>query len=278
MEGFKTDGGEFLFGSDVRLADGTRGAEAHNLYPMQYERAYHDWMRRRGVEGVLFSRAGYAGAQTVPIHWAGDQLSTWPELRAQLNAGLSAGLSGVLFWSFDIGGFAGELPDAELYLRATAMGCFSPVMQWHAEPRNGQFYATHDAAFNNDRSPWNLAAKLKEPSLLDISCGFARLRETLRPYLWEEAQHCVRAARPMMAHLCLDYPEDPAALSCHDEYMLGRKYLVAPVVEANVVGRRVYLPKGMWRHFFTGEVFTGGAAYELSCPLDQVLVFEKMEA
>ena len=277
VEGFKTDGGEFLFGSDVCLSDGTRGAAAHNLYPMHYERAYHDWMRRRGVEGVLFSRAGYAGAQTVPIHWAGDQLSTWPELRAQLNAGLSAGLSGVLFWSFDIGGFAGELPEAELYLRATAMGCFSPVMQWHAEPRNGQFYATHDAAFNNDRSPWNLAAKLNDPALLDIACGFARLREQLRPYLWAEAQHCVQAGRPMMAHLCLDYPEDAAALSCHDAYMLGRKYLVAPVVEAQAVGRTVYLPKGMWKHFFTGEVFAGGTAYALPCPLDQALVFEKLE-
>ena len=278
VEGFKTDGGEFLFGSDVRLADGTRGAEAHNLYPMHYERAYHAWMRSRGVEGVLFSRAGYAGAQTVPIHWAGDQLSTWPELRAQLNAGLSAGLSGVLFWSFDIGGFAGELPEAELYLRATAMGCFSPVMQWHAEPRNGQFYETHDAAFNNDRSPWNLAAKLNDPSLLEISCRFARLREQLRSYLWEEAQYCVQAARPMMAHLCLDFPEDAMALSCHDEYMLGRKYLVAPVLEARAAGRKVYLPRGRWKHFFTGEVFIGGMAYELPCPLDQALVFDKMEA
>lgn len=278
VEGFKTDGGEFLFGSDVCLADGTRGMEAHNLYPIQYERAYHAWMRRRGVEGVLFSRAGYAGAQTVPIHWAGDQLSTWPELRAQLKAGLSAGLSGVLFWSFDIGGFAGELPDAELYLRATAMGCFSPVMQWHAEPRNGQFYATHDAAFNNDRSPWNLAQKLDDPMLLDISCAFARLRERLRLYLWEEAQHCVRSARPMMAHLCLDYPEDAAALSCHDEYMLGRKYLVAPICEQGASGRTVYLPQGRWKHFFTGGMYAGNASYEIDCPLDQALVFEKLEA
>ncbi len=278
VEGFKTDGGEFLFGSDFCLADGTRGAEAHNLYPMQYERAYHEWMRSRGVEGVLFSRAGYAGSQTVPIHWAGDQLSTWEELRAQLKAGLSAGLSGVLFWSFDIGGFAGELPDAELYLRATAMGCFCPVMQWHAEPRSGQFYATHDAAFNNDRSPWNLAEKLDDPALLEVACTFARLREGLRPYLWEEAQHCACSARPMMAHLCLDFPEDPAALACHDEYMLGRKYLAAPILEQGVKSRRVYLPKGKWKHFFTGEIYAGNAAYEMSCPLDQALVFERMEA
>lgn len=68
------------------------------------------------------------------------------------------------------------------------------------------------------------------------------------------------------------------ALSCHNEYMLGRKYLVAPVLEAHTEGRKVYLPRGMWKHFFTGEVFIGGMAYELPCPLDQALVFEKMEA
>ena len=276
VEGFKTDGGEFLFGNDIVLHDGTPGEAAHNLYPMYYERAYHQWMQQRGIQGVLFSRAGYAGAQTTPIHWAGDQLSTWPELAAQLRAGLSAGLSGVLFWSFDIGGFAGELPDAELYLRATAMGCFCPIMQWHAEPRSGQFYATHDPAYCNDRSPWNLAEKLHDPQLMDIAAGFARMRKQLQPYLWQEAQHCAAAGRPLMAHLCLDFPQDAQALSCHDVYMLGRRLLIAPITEQGASGRDVYLPQGRWRHCFTGEVFQGGTSRAFPCPLDQALVFERL--
>lgn len=278
VEGFKTDGGEFLYGSDLRLHDGTDGREAHNLYPMLYERAYRDWMRRKGVRGVIFSRAGYAGAQTVPIHWAGDQLSTWEELSAQLTAGISAGLSGVLFWGFDIGGFAGELPDAELYLRATAFACFCPVMQWHAEPRNGQFYATHDEEFNNDRSPWNLAEKLKCPEIIEIACDFARLREQLRPWLWKEAQYCVENSRPMMAHLCLDFPEDAQALDCGDEYMLGRRFLVAPVVNRGAKGRTVYFPAGTWKHYLHGETVHGPAVRELSCPMSEALVYERTEA
>ena len=277
VEGFKTDGGEFLFGSNVRLADGTPGGEAHNRYPMQYEKAYHDWMQSSGVAGVTFSRAGYTGAQTVPIHWAGDQLSTWEELRGQLSAGLSAGLSGVLFWSFDIGGFAGEIPDRELYLRATAMGCICPVMQWHAEPRNGQFFATGDAAWNNDRSPWNLASRWNDPSIAEIACAFARLRERLRPMLYEEAQFCVQEGRPMMAHLCLDFPDDEQALACGDEYLLGRRLLVAPIVYPGAEGRKVYLPQGRWKHFFNGKVYEGGRTVELSCPLNEALVFEREE-
>ena len=277
VEGFKTDGGEFLFGDDVLLHDGTAGQAAHNLYPLQYTEAYHAWMRSRGLPGLTFSRAGYAGSQRAPIHWAGDQLSTWSELRAQLTAGLTAGLSGILFWSFDMGGFAGPLPDRELYLRATAMGCFCPVMQWHAEPRAGQFDATEDASLNNDRSPWNLARVWNDPSIAEIACAFARLREKLRPALWEEARHCAAAGRPMMAHLCLDYPDDERALACDDEYMLGRRYLVAPVTEQGAAGRRVYLPRGQWRHLFTGETLSAGE-YDLPCPLDQALVFERVEA
>lgn len=277
IEGFKTDGGEFLFGSNAILYDGTVGTNAHNLYPMQYVQAYNDWMMRQGVKGVTFSRAGYTGAQTVPVHWAGDQLSTWQELNAQLTAGISAGLSGILFWGFDIGGFAGELPDAELYLRATALACFCPVMQWHAEPRNGQFYATHDQAFNNDRSPWNLAEKQNNQEIIRIACSFARLREKLRSYLWEEAKHCVQNYRPMMAHLCLDYPNDLNALNCNDQYMLGRKLLVAPIVEKEVSGREVYFPEGYWRNYFTQEIIHGCKKQYISCPITEAPVFEKVE-
>lgn len=277
VEGFKTDGGEFLFPNDARLSDGTVGLEAHNRYPADYIGAYHRFLRQNNVSGVTFSRADTTGAHTRPLHWAGDQLSTWSEMRAQLAAGISAGLSGVLFWGFDIGGFAGELPTAELYLRATAMGCFSPVMQWHAEPRSGQFYATHEDGFNNDRSPWNLAEKLNAPEVLTIATAYARLRKELKLYLAGEATHCTEVCRPMMAHLCLDFPDDPLALACEDEYMLGRRLLVAPVTEEGCEARAVYLPRGRWKDFFTGEDVAGGQTLRVRCPLEHIPVYERVD-
>ena len=277
VEGFKTDGGEFLLDDGALLHNGSRGLEAHNMYPGQYISAYHRFMRENGVDGVTFSRADSTGAHTRPIHWAGDQLSTWSELRSQLRAGISAGLSGVLFWSFDIGGFAGELPDAELYLRATAFGCFCPVMQWHSEPRNGQFYSTHEDGFNNDRSPWNLAEKLNDPLVLEIAVRFARLRKKLQPYLVREAAYCAENTRPMMAHLCLDYPEDEQACACADQYMLGRDLLVCPIVEEGVHARTAWLPLGTWKHYFTGETYAGGQCAEFACPLDQMIVLERVK-
>lgn len=277
IEGFKTDGGEFLFDHTAKLKNGMTGLEAHNAYPGQYIGAYHHFLQVNGVNGVVFSRADSTGAQTRPIHWAGDQISTWGEFRAQLTAGLSAGLSGVLFWGFDIAGFAGEQPEPELYLRATAMACFSPVMQWHSEPRSGQFYATHEDGFVNDRSPWNMAEKTGCASILPAAVRFAKIRRKLRPYLHREAQHCVQSGRPLMAHLCLDFPEDEKARACSDAYMLGRRLLVAPILEKGQTTRTVYLPKGRWKHCFNQNVYDGGEELTLNVPLDEIVVLERLD-
>ena len=277
VEGFKTDGGEFLLDDTAVLYDGSSGIEAHNRYPGQYIAAYHRFMEENGVQGLTFSRADSSGAQTRPIHWAGDQLSIWSELRSQLRAGISAGLSGVRFWGFDIGGFAGELPSAELYLRATALGCFCPIMQWHAEPRSGQFYATHEDGFNNDRSPWNLTEKLHEPRILEICVKYAKLRKALKPYLIQEAAWCAEHGRPMMAHLCLDFPEDENACACADQYMLGRKMLVCPITEEGAHARKVWLPQGTWKHYFSGKTYVGGQHRDFECPLDQIIVLERVK-
>lgn len=159
VAGFKTDGGEFLFDPEAYSSDGRTGYELHNEYPLLYEGAYHEFMNETigPGKGLTFSRAGFTGAQKYPAHWAGDQVSEFSELRGQLVAGLSLGLTGVPFWGFDIGGFAGNFPSTELYLRSTALAAFAPIMQFHSEPRYGQYYMTEREHWNNDRSPWNMA-------------------------------------------------------------------------------------------------------------------------
>ena len=273
VKGFKTDGGEFLFDDSAVLYDGQTGETAHNLYPLQYVKAYNDFMQEHGVEGTTFTRAGYAGAQTQPIHWAGDQLSEWSEFRAQLVAGLSAGLSGIPFWSFDIGGFAGDFPSPELYLRSVAMGAFCPVMQWHSEPRDGQFYHTARERWNNDRSPWNLAALYKDEGIIGIYRLFSNLRMNLLPYIYQEAKHCVKTARPLMAHLLVDFSDDKKVWSVHDQYMFGRELLVAPIMEEGAVSREIYLPVGTWHDLFLGGTIEGGQTIEYACPVERIPIF-----
>ena len=80
----------------------------------------------------------------------------------------------------------------------------------------------------------------------------------------------------MMAHLCMDYPDDPNAHNCNDQYMLGRKLLVAPIVEKEVSGREVFFPAGKLRHYFTQEMIHGGKKQYINCPVTEALVFEKV--
>ncbi|NLL47822.1 MAG: glycoside hydrolase family 31 protein, partial [Firmicutes bacterium] len=205
--------------------------------------------------------------------WAGDQLSEWSEFRAQLVAGLSAGLSGIPFWSFDIGGFAGDFPSQELYLRSVAMGAFCPVMQWHSEPRDGQFYHTARERWNNDRSPWNLATLYQEEGIISIYRKFANLRMNLLPYIYQEAKYCAKSARPLMTHLIVDYAHDAKVWFVHDQYMFGRELLVAPITKEGVLSREIYLPAGTWHDLFLGGTIEGGQTIEYACPIDRIPVF-----
>ena len=263
VDGFKTDGGEFIYSPDAAFHDGGTGLEGKNRYAQDYTGAYTRFL---GDGHVLFSRAGYAGQHTTPIHWAGDQQSQNSELKGALTAGLSAALTGIPFWSFDIGGFAGPLPTPELYRRATQLACFCPVMQWHSEPDGGQFKDLMPGGDgNNERSPWNMAKLADDPEYLDGLRYWHNLRMNLLPYLYSTATACAATGKPMMRPPVYDWPDNPDAASIEDEFLLGDSLLVAPVLEENASTRRVYLPEGEWTNLYSGEHLKGGQWVEADC-------------
>lgn len=256
IDGFKTDGGEFIYNTDAKFHDGTNGKTGVNRYARDYTERYRDFV---GNNGVIFSRAGFAGQHTVPCHWAGDQQSQNGELASVLKAGLSAAASGILFWGFDLAGFAGPLPTLDLYRRATQMACFCPIMQWHSEPDGGQFRELMPGAEgNNERSPWNMEESYAVHGFMDEMRYWHRLHEKLRPYLWKTAQACVRDSKPILRPLIYEWPNDPVAVDCEDEYLLGDDLLVAPLLEENAEQRMVYLPIGIWIGLFDGVEYQGG--------------------
>lgn len=255
VDGFKTDGGEFIHCENARFSDGATGKEGVNRYARDYTEKYRDFV---GSNRVIFSRAGFSGQHTVPCHWAGDQQSQNSELASVLKAGISAAASGIIFWGFDIAGFAGPLPTLDLYRRATQFACFCPIMQWHSEPDGGQFKELMPGADgNNERSPWNIAERYDAPEFIDEIRFWHNLHEKLRPYLWKTAQSCVAESKPMMRPLVYEWPEDPMAISCEDEYLLGDDILVAPLLEENTQVRTVYIPEGTWYDFFDGTAYEG---------------------
>jgi len=272
VDGFKTDGGEHLWGRELQFADSRRGDELWNLYSNLYVSAYHRFVQEKRLgDGTTFSRAGFTGAQAYPCHWAGDENSTWETFRCSLLAGLNAGISGIPFWGWDLAGFSGEIPSAELYLRSAAMSVFCPIMQYHSE------YNEHRQPCR-DRTPWNIAERTGEPEVIEIYRRFAQLRMELLPYIETEAAHCAATGEPLMRALFLDWPEDPVAWKIADQYCFGRALLVAPVVEPGITQRHLYLPAGEWEDFWDGTRLTGGQWITRPAPLDVVPVYRRLDA
>lgn len=268
IDGFKTDGGEFVFGDEVQFADGRTGKEMRNEYPNLYIREHYQYIHEKR-NGIVFSRAGFTGASQMPAHWAGDEKSTFSAFKRNLCAGLNAGISGVPFWGWDLAGFSGEIPSAELFARSAAMAAFCPIMQYHAESK---------AEFNQDRTPWNIAERRNAPWVLDVYRYYAKLRMALLPYIMEEAEKSVKTGVPLMRALWLEYPEDKKAGTIYDEYLFGDDLLVAPVVEEGKTERKVYIPRGSWKHLFTGEEFEGARTVTLKAEINEIIVLQKKEA
>ena len=254
VDGFKTDGGEFIFDDRVAFWDGRDGASMRNRYAMTYIEAYRDFA---GPGRITFSRAGHVGAQSSGLFWAGDQESSFAESRAVLTAGLSIGLSGVPFWGFDMAGLSGEIPTAELFIRALEMAAFSPVMQYHSDG---------PAAW--DRTPWNIAARTGDERVVPTYRSYANLRMNLLPYIYNEAVNSAKSAEPLMRAPMIDFPDDPASFSIDDQYMFGRDLLVAPMLHEHRYERPVHLPPGRWLDFWTLEETGAGPCTIPSYPGD----------
>jgi len=268
VDGFKTDGGEHLSSRGIVARGGRRGDELVNAFPNAYVGAYHRFTQEaRKGDGVTFSRAGHTGAGAFPAHWAGDENSTWEAFRRSIVAGLTAGLSGIPFWGWDIAGFSDALPSAELYLRATAMAAFCPVMQYHSEYKpDGP---------SRDRTPWNIARTTEDDRVLPLSGFFHRLRMNLLPYILNEAAHSARTGEPMLRALLLDDPRDHEAWPIADQYRFGRDLLVAPVVKEGATDRTLYLPAGDWYDLLAGTRHEGGRWLTVPAPLNRIPVFAR---
>ncbi len=251
---FKTDYGEAVR-ADALFADGRSGRDVHNLYPLLYNRAVFEVMREERREAIVWARSGYAGSQRYPVHWTGDPQCTFGGMAGSLRAGLSLSMSGIPFWSHDIGGFFGrnvEPPSADLYIRWAQWGLLSSHSRFHGI---------------RPREPWHYGDEA-----VRIVREFARLRYRLLPYLWSCAHEASRALVPVVRPMYLEFPDDPATPAVDLQYMLGPSLLVAPVV--NEEGRcRVYLPAGRWHGFWDNSAIEGPCHLDLSVPLDRLPIY-----
>lgn len=268
IDGFKTDGGEHAWGDDLVFLNGRDGGEMNNIFPVAYAAAYGNLLERCGKPPVTFSRSGYTGSQAHGAFWAGDENSSWEAFRWSLFAGLSASSSGILYWGWDIAGFSGPPPTADLYVRAMAASVFVPIMQYHSE-------FNHHRHPSVDRTPWNIAERNEDEAVIDEVRDLVRLREALLPYISQSAQDAIDTGKPLMRPLFFTWPDDPLIWDFPLQWTFGDDLLVAPITTESAEGavHRAYLPPGEWIDVWSGLPIAGGQVVEGSWPRNRLPVY-----
>jgi alpha-D-xyloside xylohydrolase len=261
----------------ARYAEGA-GAEVGNLYPVRHAQCFAEGMRQAG-EGdvVLLARSAWAGSQRYGVAlWSGDIPATFESLAAQIRAGLNVALSGIPWWTTDVGGFFGGSADdphyRELLVRWFQYGVFCPLLRMHGyrEPRDG----FHPAMTGGPNEVWSYG---------DEAYGILReqlaLRERLRPYLMDQMRLAHTHGVPPMRPLFVDFPDDAAAWRVEDQFMLGPDVLVAPVAQYAARSRPVYLPAGTdWVDAWTRAPHIGGETIAAPAPLERIPVYARAGA
>lgn len=267
IDGFKTDGGEMVWGKNTSFSNGKTESEMRNEYPKLYVKAYNDYIKNATGNPVTFSRSGTAGSQQYGIYWSGDQNSSFSAFRDAVRAGLSAGISGTPYWSWDLAGFTGTFPSAELYKRSVEMAAFSPVMQFHSEKS--------DPSPSEERSPWNVQSRTGDTTVIPTFRKYINTRMNLLPYIYSEAQRSAKDGVPMMRAMILEAPEDVNTYSLDSEYMFGQNLLVAPIVNEGDTVKTVYLPKGDWIDFYHNARTAGGGNKSYYADINSIPVYVK---
>ncbi len=229
------------------------GREMHNVYPLLYNKAAFEISEDYFGRGVIWARSAYAGSQRYPLHWSGDNSSTFENMLCSLRGGLSFGLSGFSFWSNDVGGFTGT-PTDRLYVRWVQFGIFNSHMRLHG---GGPRF----------REPWNYGQEAQ-----DIFRRMVELRYRFLPYLYSEAHDSARNSLPVLRPLAYEFQDDPTTFHIEDQFLFGRAVLVAPILTEED-DRKIYLPAGLWADGWTGDVTTGPIWIDYLAELDRVPFF-----
>jgi alpha-D-xyloside xylohydrolase len=234
-----------------------KGALYLNAYPLEHSRGIYEGWRSIGPNNkrvYVLTRSGWAGQQRYAAGcWSGDIGSTFAVFAAQIPGGLSFAISGMPYWTTDIGGTA--VPNEELFTRWFQFGAFCPTFRIHG-PAPRELYG----------SQWSNQGKA---NMLVVD----QLRYRLMPYIYSLAWQVTSAGYTIMRPMVFDFQNDANVYGIKDQFMFGPALLVNPVTAAGATSRSVYLPSGTWYDFWAGSTVTGGSKMMANAPLSQMPLY-----
>jgi len=250
------------------------GAKYFNAYSLMNAKSVYEGQRSSSPEKRVFilTRSAFAGQQRYgATTWSGDIVSRWSDFRDQIAAGVNFSLSGIPYWTMDIGGFSVERKyenaqgeDAiewqELNTRWFQFGAFSPVFRSH-----GQYPF---------REIYNIAKEGSESYASMVY--YDKLRYRLLPYIYSLAGQSYWNDYTIMRGLVMDFNSDLKVQNIADQYMFGPALLINPVYEFKARNRKIYFPGNAgWYDFYTGKYLKGGQTIDVEAPLDRMPVYVK---
>ncbi len=265
--GWMADFGEHHRIEMVDSANGNPYA-VHNEYPLWWARTNHEFWESRQPDGdyTFWMRGGWTGIQKyAPLMWTGDPQFDWSAvdgIKTIIPSILSAGLSGHPLVSAHIAGYEyNTLPanSEELWIRWLQVCSMFPVMWTHEGSE--LFFGTH-LVFDQSENTRTMFKR------------YARLHVAFAPYFLSLAREAVDRGLPVARTLYMHYPDDLRTVHIKDQFLLGDRVMVAPVVDSGARSRSIYFPAGRWYDFHTGKLAaTGPTRLNVSAPLDHLPIF-----
>lgn len=267
-DGWMHDFGEYVPRTG-RFADGRRGDELHNPYPMMSAKAAREVLQAaKPDDHLFFVRAGYTGSQAyVPAVWGGDAETSFDETQgipSTIRSGLNLAMVGVPYWGSDGTGFKciGDAPrDKEVYVRWLELEAVSPIMM------------DQNACSNplERKTKWTLWS---DEETQDVYRRMAGLHTRLMPYFMVLAREASQTGTPLMRPPFLYFPKEPRTWTLDDTFFLGPALYAAPVLRRGVTTREVWLPPGArYVDLEDFSVHAGGASVSVPAPLGRLPLF-----
>ncbi|WP_372746215.1 TIM-barrel domain-containing protein [Lutibacter sp.] len=229
--------------SDLLHATGTAD-EVHNIYGHNWAKLIFEGYKKDFPQQrpFILMRAGYSGSQHYGmIPWSGDVNRTWGGLQSQVEIALQMGMQGLGYMHSDLGGFAGDNLDDELYTRWLQYGVFQPIYRPHAQEE-----VPSEPVF-------------REPKTKGLAKKSIELRYQLLPYNYTIAFENNRKGTPLMRPLFFENSSNNQLLVNDKTYLWGNDFLVSPVVKPGITEQEVAFPNGSnWFDFYTGDKIEGG--------------------
>lgn len=235
--------------------------KAHNVYGMLMTQASWEGFKRLRPDKrpFLLTRATFSGGQRYAAVWTGDNHSNWEHLAIANVQCQRLSISGFSFCGTDIGGFAGVV-EGELFVRWLQLAVFHPLMRVHSmgQHAGGDIAITDEAQLSDpalhvsDQEPWSFGDKWTALAKKAIELRYALL-PCLYTAIWQNSQD----GTPVLRHAVFVDPDDPKLWDCERDFQFGDHLFVSPVIQPKVQRQLVYLPKGNWYYFWTGQPSSG---------------------